>query len=153
VDAVWSVTKSKNVMGISSWIKGFLVVKVVENHSLDLIARSWTKGFYFFIKSLDYFRDTYGIYTRNNPPCWLWMDLWFSRVMLREKPRPTKIPNSLVWLFGSCAVFTKSVTTLYCKVQWTCGFFHCRANFKTVPWSTHTALELSGFNSYDISIM
>jgi hypothetical protein len=122
--------------------------KGVENHSPDLLAHSWTKGFYFIIKSLD-FRDTCGIYTRNNPPCSLWMDLWVSGVMLREKPPRTEISNSLVWLLGSCAVFTKSVITIYWEVQWTCVFLYWKVDFNTVSWNTHGAPELSGFKSYD----
>jgi hypothetical protein len=34
IDTLWSMTKSKNVMRISSWIKGFLVV----------IKQNWSKG-------------------------------------------------------------------------------------------------------------
>jgi hypothetical protein len=81
------------------------------------------------------------------------MDLWVSRGMRCEKPPRAEIPNSLVWLLGSCAVLTNFVITLYWEVQWTCGFFHWKANFKMVPWSTQSAPELLVLKSYDQIIM
>jgi hypothetical protein len=39
MDAVFSMTKSKNIMRISSWIKGFLVVRLGEE--FPWMARVW----------------------------------------------------------------------------------------------------------------
>jgi hypothetical protein len=61
--------------------------------------------------------------------------------------------GGLAWLLTFCAASTKSGITFYWEIQWTCGFLHWKVDFKTVPWSTHAALELSGFKSYDQIIM
>jgi hypothetical protein len=58
-----------------------------------------------------------------------------------------------MWLLASCAVFIKSVITIYWDVQWTCGFLPWKLMFKAVPWSTHRSPELSGFKIYDRIIM
>jgi hypothetical protein len=61
--------------------------------------------------------------------------------------------GGLVWLLTFCAASTKSVIKFYWEVQWTCGFLHWKVDFRNVPWSTHAALELSGFKSYYQIIM
>jgi hypothetical protein len=61
--------------------------------------------------------------------------------------------GGLAWLLTFCEASTKSVITFYWEVQWTCGFLHWKLDFKTIPWSTHVARELSGFKSYDQIIM
>jgi hypothetical protein len=83
----------------------------------------------------------------------VWLDLWVSGVIRCERPPRAEISNSLVWLLGSCAVFTNLVITLYWEDQWTCGLLHWNVNFNTVPWSTLAAPELSIFKSYDQIIM
>jgi hypothetical protein len=59
--------------------------------------------------------------------------------------------GELVWLLTFCAASTKSVITFYWVVQWTCGFLHGKVDFKTVPCSTHAALELSGYVGLNMS--
>jgi hypothetical protein len=61
--------------------------------------------------------------------------------------------GELAWLLTFCTASTKYVITFYWEVQWTCTFLHGNDEFKTVPWSTQAAPELSGFKSYKQIIM
>jgi hypothetical protein len=61
--------------------------------------------------------------------------------------------GGLAWLLTFYAASTKSVITLYWKVQWTCGFLHCKVDFKHVPSSTRGAPETSRLKSYGRFIM
>jgi hypothetical protein len=49
--------------------------------------------------------------------------------------------GGLTWLLTFCAPSTKSVTTIYWEVQWTCSFLHWKVDFKYT--SIHGALETS----------
>jgi hypothetical protein len=97
--------------------------------------------------------DMGGIYTRNNPPSLVW--IWDGNEEAKHVKGSPEINSrgALAWLLTFYAASTKSVITLYWEVQWTCGLFHWKVDFKTVPWSTHAAPKLSGFKSYDQIIM